>query len=252
MGLAPEPARIVLLGASNVRRSLPAIVRLARGEFGSGLEILGAFGHGRSYGKRSCIPFRCLPGILECGLWKALERDLRQECRALITDVGNDLLYGEDAGTILEWIAECVERLAGARITITGLPLARIEALGRGQYLLFRSLFFPFSRQPRGRVISAAREVDAGLRALARAAGVRFVELDPAWYGADPVHIRRAVFATAWGRILGTKEAPAPTARRESIRLRLAPPERRWVWGIERRHPQPVFAGRDGTRISLY
>jgi hypothetical protein len=244
--------RLVLLGASNLRRSLPAIVRLARGEFGSGLEIFGAFGHGRSYGKRSCIPFRCLPGIRECGIWKALERDPEPESRVLITDVGNDLLYGEEAGAILAWVAECAARLAGARITITGLPLPRIEALGRGQYLLFRSIFFPSSRRPHGQVISAAREVDAGLRALAATSGARFVEPDPAWYGADPIHIRRACFGSAWARILDWKEALAPMPKRESFRLRLASPEKRWVCGVERRRPQPVFAGRDGTRVFLY
>ena len=90
---------------------------------------------------------------------------------AVITDVGNDLLYGEDPDTILGWVAECVRRLTAVRITITGLPLAGLGALGRGRYLLLRSIFFPSSRQGHRRVVSGGKEVDAGLQALASATG---------------------------------------------------------------------------------
>ena len=244
--------RLVLLGASNVRRGLPVVVQTARAGGGTAFEIFGAFGHGRSYGKRSCIPFRCLPGILECGIWEALGRADRAESAAVITDVGNDLLYGEAPQTILGWVAECVRRLPAARTTITGLPLKGLEALGPGRYLLLRSIFFPSSRQTHRRVISAAEEVDAGLRALAAAAGARFVEPEPAWYGADPIHVRRTAFGTAWVRILGSPIASPPIARPEAIRLLFAAPERRWIFGIERRRAQPALVRRDGTRVFLY
>jgi hypothetical protein len=244
--------RLVLLGASNARRGFPTFVRTSRAAGGTALEIFGAFGHGRSYGKRSCVPFRCLPGILECGIWEALGRDPRKEAVAVITDVGNDLLYGEDPDTILAWVAECVRRLSTARITITGLPLARLGAIGRGRYFLLRSIFFPSSRQGHRRVVSGAAEVDAGLRELASATGARFVEPDPAWYGADPIHIRHAFLESAWARILDSAGAIPAGSGRETIRLLLAAPEKRWIGGIERRRAQPTLVRRDGTRVFLY
>ena len=242
--------RLVLLGASNVRRSWPAIARAASG--GGAGEIFGAFGHGRSYGKRSCIPFRCLPGIRECGIWSALARGLRDTTSAVIADVGNDILYGESPATIVGWVSECVDRLSTKEMAIVGLPLRRLRALGPAPFLLFRSTLFPSSRLSLRRALSAAEEVDEGLRELAERSGARFVEPDPAWYGADPIHIRRAASGAAWGRILDAPIAPLPIARPGAIRLLLAAPERRWIFGIERRRAQPALVRRDGMRVFLY
>lgn len=236
----------MLLGASNVRRGLPAIARLAFGG-GSG-EIAGALGHGRSYGKRSCIPFRCLPGILDCGLWRALSREPPADA-AVIADIGNDILYGESSATILGWVSECIDRLSMPKVTIVGLPLASIRRLGAERFLFFRSIFFPGSGVSRGRVVSAAEEIDDGLR---RRAG-RFVEPDPAWYGTDPIHVRRACMLGAWSAVLGAAAGPAPPLSTvETLRLRLAAPERRTLFGIERHRRQPVWIGAGGTRVALY
>jgi len=244
--------RLILLGASNVRRGMTTIVRTAGDAWGPGLEIFGAFGHGRSFGKRSCIPFRCLPGILECRIWQDLALAPGAETRAIIADAGNDILYGERPATILAWVSECVRRLAPSRLAITGLPLHRLRTLGRGQFLFFRSVFFPSSRHSREDAISAAEELDDGLRRLAIGAGARFVEPDPAWYGADPIHIRHGVFGAAWARILGTEPARSGASVGESLRLRLAAPERRWLCGIERTKGQPAWTGAGGAAVSLY
>ena len=242
--------RLVLLGASNVRRGLPAIARLA---FGGGTgEISGALGHGRSYGKGSCVPFRCLPGILECGLWRALGREVPDGDAAVIADVGNDILYGESPATILGWVAECVRRAGAARITIVGLPLDSIRRLGAGRFLFFRSVFFPGSRVSRRRVVCDAEEIDEGLRRLAERSAARFVAPDPGWYGADPIHIHRDRVDEAWRSVLGTTAGPAPILRREALRLRLAAPERRWICGIERIRPQPAWIGPGGACVKLY
>ena len=77
--------RLVLLGASNVRRGLPIVVETARAAWPR-LEILGAFGHGRSYGARSRVLVRELPAILDCGLWDALTAR-RDDATAVVTDV---------------------------------------------------------------------------------------------------------------------------------------------------------------------
>jgi hypothetical protein len=244
--------RLVLLGASNVRLGLPTIARTAGFPRGGVREVFGAFGHGRSYGKRSCIPFRCLPGILECGIWEALSREPTADTGAVIADVGNDILYGERPDTILEWASECVRRIAVPRTTIVGLPLPGLRALGPARYLVFRSVFFPSSRLSRHRAVSAAEEVDAGLRRLAAQSGARFVTPDPAWYGTDPIHIRSKRKAEAWRIILGTASHPSALARREALRLWLAVPQRRWVFGIERNRRQPAYLGAGGTRVNLY
>jgi hypothetical protein len=252
MGPAPGGKRLVLLGASNVRLGLPTIVGTMRAAAGPDLEIFGAFGHGRSYGRRSCIPFRCLPGIRECGIWEALARRPPADAAAVITDVGNDILYGESATTILGWVSECLDRLSTPAVTITGLPLPGLAVLGRARFVLTRSILFPGSLVSRDRAVSEASEVNDGLRGLAERSGARFVPPDPAWYGADPIHIRPRRMADAWASILSTAANPSPSTARNALGLWLAAPERRWVFGIARTRRQPAWIGPERTRLNLY
>ncbi len=227
-------------------------MQTARAAWGSSLEIFGAFGHGRSFGARSCIPFRCLPGILECGIWDALPEG--GEATAVVTDVGNDIVYGAPVPAILEWVGECLARLAarGAAIRVTGLPVARLRRVSPAEYLFFRTLFFRGSRVPWRTAIDAIGEVDAGIRWLAAASGAAIVELPGEWYGADPIHIRRRNRKAAWAQILGVADLSAPMPLREAARLRAAEPAIRWLAGFEQRREQPAFVGRDGARVSLY
>ena len=245
--------RLVLLGASNFRRSLPIVVATARAAWGPELEILGAFGHGRSYGDRSRVLIRELPGILECGIWEAISAGSGATA-AVVTDVGNDLLYGRSDATILAWVAECLRRLAaaGAGIRVTSLPLERIRRVSSREFLLFRSLFFPGSRVGWREAIGASERLDAGLRALAESAGATLVEAAGEWYGTDPIHIRRRSRAAAWASILGAPEITRRLTARQGIRLRLAAPERRWIAGIEMRRAQPALRVAGAAPVLLY
>jgi hypothetical protein len=87
-------ARVVALGASNLTRGFHEVVSASRAAWGPDVQILAALGHGRSYGARSRLLTRRLPGILDSGLWPALEAMPAVPTRALVTDVGNDILYG--------------------------------------------------------------------------------------------------------------------------------------------------------------
>ncbi|HSS47569.1 MAG TPA: hypothetical protein VLX28_01360, partial [Thermoanaerobaculia bacterium] len=136
--------RAVLLGASNLRASLPLVVNLLRAD--GALEVLAACGHGRSYGARSrFLGIRHLPGIAGCGLWQALEGRPALPTLALVTDVGNDLVYGAEVAEIVRWIETCLNRLARrrSRVVLTLLPLARLEKLSPWEVRLAVSLLFP-------------------------------------------------------------------------------------------------------------
>src|SRR5438270_1664562 len=103
------PRRVVLLGASNLTRGISTVVETAQAVWGSPLEVLAALGHGRSYGLRSRVFGRELPGITGCGLWGDVAARGPAETAALVTDIGNDLLYGASVPTILGWVAESLD-----------------------------------------------------------------------------------------------------------------------------------------------
>ena len=146
--MGPDVARVVALGASNLTRGFPAVVAAARAAWGPEVEVLAALGHGRSYGVRSRVGIRALPGILESGLWRALGSLPERPARALVADVGNDIMYGVPAPRVLAWVDEALGRLQRVTrdITLTGLPLDGIRRLSTARFLVFRSIFFPYCR----------------------------------------------------------------------------------------------------------
>src|SRR4026208_169136 len=198
-------ARIVALGASNLTRGFQTVVSTARVPWGGGGEGVAALGHGRSYGARSRFVIRTLPGILESGLWRQLESTSTSPTRALVTDVGNDILYGFSARQTLAWVAEAVDRLQRFTkdIVVTDLPLAGIRRLSEGKFLLFRSILVPSCRLSLREVVLAAEHVNDGLAALAAARRIQFFRLKPDWYGFDPIHMRPSQWRPAWQEILG-------------------------------------------------
>jgi hypothetical protein len=240
--MAGDIGRIVALGASNLTRGFHTVVSTARASWGAEVELLAALGHGRSYGAPSSFLCRTLPGILESGLWRELESRPPVPTRGVVTDVGNDILYGFPADQILAWVAEALDRLGLVTddLIVTDLPIDNIRKLSRWKFLAFRSILVPSCRLSLHQVLETSERVNTGLAALAAAHGARLVRLDPAWYGFDPIHIRPSKWRGAWQTILGSPPLSHDPGhqRLEGIRLYLMPPERRWLCGIEQLTPQ--------------
>jgi hypothetical protein len=257
--MAADVGRVVALGASNLTRGFHTIVSTARCGWGPQVEVVGALGHGRSYGAQSRFAFRALPGILECGLWRHLESRPAVPTRALITDVGNDIMYGVSATQTLAWVAEAVERLQKftgdpGNIILTDLPLAGVRRLSRAKFLVFRSLLFPSCQLSFEEMLQTAEQVNDGLALLAAARSIQFVRLNPEWYFVDPIHIRPSQCRSAWQEILGSTSAAGRNAggRLEGLTLYFTPPERQWLFGREQYTPQAGVKLPSGGRVWLF
>ena len=253
--MAADVARVVALGASNLTRGFRTVVSAARAAWGPEVQVLAALGHGRSYGAPSRVVVRTLPGILESGLWRNLESLPEAPTRALVADVGNDILYGVSAERILAWVEEALRRLQRVTrdIILTDLPLAGIRRLSQARFLVFRSILFPSCHLSLGQVLEIAERVNAGLLELSTARGVRSFHLDPAWYGLDPIHIRPSVWRSAWQEILDARSAASGSSSlREGLTLYRMPPERRWILGVEQFTPQSGVTLPSGGRVWLY
>ena len=251
-----DVGRVVVLGASNLSRGFRTVVSTARAAWGPGVEVLAALGHGRSYGARSHLVFRSLPGILESGLWRELESRPHRATRALVTDVGNDILYGFSPDQTLTWVGEVLRRLRRVTedIVVTDLPLDSVRRLSKMKFLAFRSVLVPSCRLSLPQVLERAELLNAGLAELTSAQGATLRHLDPEWYGFDPIHLRPSVSRVAWQQILGA-EPPAGAngvSPGESLRLHLMRPERRWMFGREQLTPQSGIALPSGGRVWLY
>jgi len=250
--------RVVLLGASNLKFGFSHVLARLRGAAPGPVEVLAALGHGRSYGTWSRLAWvRQLPGIVECGLWEELERRHRRHplpTVAVVTDVGNDLLYDAPAPRIAGWVGTCLERLARqeAELVVGLLPLASLEKVSPVRYHLVRQILFPGRRAaPWSALLESARELNERLRRLGLEHGARLVEPSPSWYGMDPIHVRRSRRSQAWNQML---DHPLLPLRGElpGGRLPLFGAAELRLFGVPLRNPQPVCRFKDGSTVALY
>jgi hypothetical protein len=256
------PHRAVILGASNVVRDLATMVETARRALAGPLDLLAAVGHGRGYARPSRVLGRALPSIVDCGLWEALAARPGARTYALLTDIGNDLLYGATVDEVVQSVAICLQRLADhcQRIAITELPLETLRGLAPRRFLLLRKLLFPSSRLTLDAALTAAAELNRRVVDLATPYGATIRRPVAAWYGYDPIHIRRGWRATAWRDFFSAwrdpeDAEPLPLVRGSWWRwlhLSTRRPQRRRLFGMEQRRDQPVCRLPDGTWISLF
>jgi hypothetical protein len=254
-------SRVVLLGASNVERSLATIVRIARSGLPGPIEWFIACGHGRSYGAESSVLGRRLPGIAPCELWDALAARPPLPTYALVTDVGNDLLYGAPVEAIVAWVDACVERLRAcdARVVIAGLPLGALAQLPRWRFAMLSRVFFPLHGAQFETTLARAHELDTALREIVARHAAQWISPPSEWYGFDPIHIRKGVWNVAWGKIFlpwnfsaQARESMSRVTFGEWLRLKRMRPAQRQLWGVAQRQQQPADRWADDSSYWLY
>jgi hypothetical protein len=252
---------VVVLGASNVSRGLVRLAAVARSRVAGPVDLFVTAGHGRSYGASSRVAMRRLPSILGSGLWRALARERigagAAPPLALVTDVGNDLLYGFAADQVAAWVRAGVQRLAdgGATIAITRLPMASLASVGPARYRALRTLYVPGCRLTLAELRAAADRLDDALVTIAAEFGAAAVDQPGEWYGLDAIHLRRRrlddlwhAACDAWG-LGGARFARASVV--EWARLGSRAAEVRSLARVVRFTPQPVLRLPD-LRLWLY
>lgn len=256
--------RLIVLGASNVTRSFGRLLTVAGDTWPGPLEVIAAHGHGRSFGALwSTVLVRKLPGILHCGLWEAASRSPHGPTAALVTDIGNDVLYEYPVSEIADWVERTFDRLLNVsdQMTVTALPIQNLEGLSPARYKFFLKLFMPGCALPLAETTRRVIDLNERVCALAKARGISPVPPLRAWYGADPLHIRQRSYRTVWQTVFGAFCSPPVTPgiphfsrekRGEMILLRTRFPARvRW-FGKEFRTGQPSSRLSNGTTIAQY
>lgn len=249
---------IVVLGASNVARGLARLTATVRARSNTPVDLFVAAGHGRAYGVSSRVWARRLPSILASGLWRSLDRAQVEKPLALLTDVGNELLYGLGVAAVAGAVGEAAQRLAdrGARLAITGLPLESIAGVGGVRYSLLRTLYVPGCPLALDQLKEATRWLDNELRALAAKLDATYIEQRGEWYGFDAIHLKRPRLDDLWGSAGDAWGLPStPRRPRASLaewaRLGSRAAEVRSVARVMRLTRQPVIE-RAAMRVWMY
>ncbi len=244
----------VIIGASNVSRGLGQLVEVLATRHQRPLNLFVTAGHGRSYGVTSLIGVRSLPSIIACGLWRELDSQRaanpNSRLSAMITDVGNDLIYGFPPETVAEWVKEVARRLAArnAKLAIVRLPLASVTRASELRYLAMRAAFSPWLKLNFAQMKEAATVLDQNLQDIAREFGADIIDQPGHWYGLDVIHIRSRKIhelwnaaCEAWGIEPATGASPRPLKFGELIGLHLKAAEKRSLFGVRMETAQPCY-----------
>ena len=252
--------RVILLGASNLTRSFPTVVATVRQTWSEPVEIMAAMGHGRSYGQDSSVLGRKFSGIFPCALWQDLQNCPSLPTTALLTDIGNDMLYGVSPGQILNWVEGCLDRLeeVGAATIVTQLPADSIERLSERRFQFFRRILFARSKLTLADARVLVREINDRLTAIGQRRQIPVISASGSWYGFDPIHVKRSVMRHAWPTLLAAWRAMedpltiTPSSLWMTAYLSGLKPCEYSRFGFRRRAAQPNGLLNDGTTISIY
>jgi hypothetical protein len=149
---------------------------------------------------------RELPGILQSRLWEAIDAHAPAEPKryALITDIGNDLLYGFSVEQIRIWLTESIDRLQKrqAECIMTRLPLTSVMKMSSARFYATRTLLFPGTSITWPTLKQRAIALDETVQKLGERHGIPVVEPREEWYGIDPIHVRWSQRCEAWTQIV--------------------------------------------------
>ncbi|MEP3479359.1 MAG: hypothetical protein ABJZ55_08940 [Fuerstiella sp.] len=262
----PENAdrTVLVLGASNVSLAWSQIVSLVLSSSTGRADFVTAHGMGRAYASASSgFVFRRLPGILHSGLWAALPKfNDEQAASVLITDLGNDLLYGCSVSEVVEAAGECVSRVrqwnSNADFVVTAPPLTSVLKLQPTQFRIMKQLLFPSCPLKLPQVQQATQDLFDGIQTLAADQGLKIYEPPARCFGYDPIHIRRRdrrdVFHSMlklWEHTPASPVASPPASPVAWKRFSSPVPESRTIMGRSRTKRQPAIES-DRLRVFAY
>ena len=204
--LSADRQPVVLLGASNLTIGWRPLLRALVKRIQQPVDVFAAMGMGRSYVDWSTFGIRKLPGIVDSGIWDSLRQQHPEPSPpplVMLTDIGNDLVYGRSPETIMDAIRQCLKELqtwsADCQILFTGLPMESVASLSRFRFLVARTLLFPASPQSWDDIKRKAAELDQLVEDEVRKQQLTLARPKGDWYGLDPIHVLRKYRETAFG-----------------------------------------------------
>lgn len=218
-----RPVVFVLLGASNLGRGCYALTHyLAGGLAPRAAQFLAACGPGRGYAARAGILNVSYPPIAESPLFEKARRKAEKGSPivALVTDIGNDLLYGLEAEQVIAAVQSVFDRLAAmnARVYATTLPVYFERDVPPAIYYCTRTFLYPKSRVSREQAMEGVRKVNRFLRGVPETRVQLLPPLDE-YLGWDHVHFALVKAGEVWTRVGEAMLAGLGVQARHGIRF---------------------------------
>ena len=145
-----NPVLFIFLGASNLARSFHGLKYcIERCIFPRPASFVHAMGPGRGYVSRCGILNAIYSPILGCGILEAVrnKKIKDQSVVALITDIGNDIMYGVSSEKIINGLQYLLNSLGEFKtnIFITSIPVDLENDISELHFHIIRQIYFPKS-----------------------------------------------------------------------------------------------------------
>ncbi|MBT3515073.1 MAG: hypothetical protein HN474_07140 [Nitrospina sp.] len=202
---AENPILFIFLGASNLARSLDGLklcikkCMLPRETF-----FLHAMGPGRGYVSRGGILNAVYSPILDSGIFEALrkKRIKNQQIVALITDIGNDIMYGASPDKIiggLQYLYNFLDTFE-TNIFITSIPVDLENDISELYFNILRKIYFPNSPVSYSQASNNIKSIN---QFILESSSQRISVIDDMkpFYGIDKIHYSILKSQVAWSHI---------------------------------------------------
>jgi len=221
----------IFLGASNLARSLYGLKRcITRCVFPRPVSFLHAMGPGRGYISQGGIFNAIYPPILYCDILKAAynKRKKNQQVIVLITDIGNDIMYGVSSEEIIEGLNLLFNRLneLEAKVFITSIPIDLKKDVSAFYFRILRCIFFPKSYVEQNQASEAIQTInDFIFQAFDK--NITVINEMKKYCGIDKIHYSLFKSRAAWSHIASNLTNPlaikvAPELKVSELILSLA------------------------------
>jgi len=199
------PVLLILLGASNLSRGCFAFSRHMKACLRPRpVEALIASGPGRAYYASGGLLNVVYPPIYASDIFEAAQNKSESGYRvvALVTDIGNDIMYGVSTEKVIETVQQVFARLQlmNAEIFYTTLPVAFEKGNHPVWFCILRSLLFPRSTVAYEEAKAGIIEVNRFLRKSASRHCHLIPDMDR-YLGYDEIHYGWVRAHSAWSHV---------------------------------------------------
>lgn len=202
---ADSPVLLVLLGASNLSRGCFAFARHMKVcLYPRKVEVLIASGPGRAYCVSGGLLNITYPPIQSSDIFNVAQRKRESGYRvvALVTDIGNDIMYGVSADQVIEVVQQMFDKLQSmdAEIFYNTLPVAFEKGVHPIWFYILRSVLLPFSRVSYDEAVSGIIAVNDFIRQCDLKQGHLIQGMDR-YLGFDEIHYGWLRAHSAWSHV---------------------------------------------------
>lgn len=202
----PEsPVLLILLGASNLSRGCFAFARHMKVcLYPRKVEVLIASGPGRAYCASGGLLNVTYPPIQSSEIFEVARSKSQSGSQviALVTDIGNDIMYGVSTEKILEAVRQVFTRLQSmnAEIFFTTLPVAFEKGDHPVWFYILRALLFPRSTVAYDEAVAGIIEINQFLKNYVGEHRLLIPDADR-YLGHDEIHYGWLQAHKAWSHV---------------------------------------------------